>query len=111
MPREGGVVCEIVDYDQNLLDFATGVFLHVLRKLVLGVDDLFQCARIVVVEIDGILVSLLHLHVFFFVLLHRLPGHVHIDGRTEDVNATEAIPVNIQDHVLEEDGLPRPGGP
>ena len=101
MAAEFRVVRKIVNDDHYLEEFIVVLLLLVLYHLVLRVNDSLQAFRIIVVEEYRLLFRMLQFHLLFNVVLHRLPGHIHVDGRAEDVNAATAVPVDIQDHVLE----------
>ena len=77
-----------------------------LDDLVLGLDDVLQGFGVVVVEVDGLLLGILHLHLLLDIQLHGVPGGIHVDARAEDVDPGEAVAVDVQDHVLEQDRLP-----
>ena len=82
------------------------VLLHlVCDDLVLRVNDSLQAFGIIVVERDGLLFGVLHLHLLLNVVLHGLPSHIHLDGRAEDIDATKAIAGYIPDHILEQYSL------
>ena len=95
------VISKIVNDDHYTEEFLVVLLLLVFYHLVLRVDNSLQAFGIIVVEEDGLLFRMLHLHLLFNLALHRLPGHIHVDGRAEDVNTAAAVPVYIQDHVLE----------
>ena len=58
----------------------------------LSMNYLLQCSRVVVVEVDRVLVCFFYLHVLLYVILDWLPRHVHVYRRTEDVDTAEAVP-------------------
>ena len=43
----------------------------------------------------------------FDIKLHGFPGGIHVDAGAEDVDPGEAVAVDVQDHVLEQERLSR----
>ena len=78
--------------------------LHELDDLVLGLNDLHQLTWLIGVE-EVFLLLVVLLQFVLEVVLNWLPRHIHVYARAEDVNATEAVLIDIKDHVLEEHGL------
>ena len=70
MAAKGRVVGEIVNDDQNRIQFLVLLLLHVVDDLMLGVNDLMQVFRVVVIEIDWILFRVLNVHLLINVRLH-----------------------------------------
>ena len=57
------------------------------------------------VKVYRLLCGVAYLHVLLYVLLHWSPRHVNLDGWAEDEDATEAISVDVEYHVLEKNCL------
>ena len=73
----------------------------------LGLDDVLQRFVVVVVAVARLLLGVLHLHLLLDIQLHGVPGSIHVNTRAEDVDPGEAVAVDVQDHVLEQDRLSR----
>ena len=95
------VVSKIVNDNHYTEEFLVVLLLLVFYHLVLRVNNSLQAFRVIMVEEYRLLFRMLHPHLLLDIVLYRLPGHIHVDGRAEDVDATAAVPVDIQDHVLE----------
>ena len=74
------------------------VFL-ILGDFVLEVKDVFKVSRVEVVKIHSLLFGV-YLQVVLYVFLDGCPYTIHVDGTREDVDATEAVSVDVQDHIL-----------
>ena len=103
---EGWYVGKIVNDDQDVEELPVVLLLLELYDFVLGLDDVLQRFGVVVVEVDGRLLGVPHLHLLLDIQLHGVPGGVHVNTRAEDVDPGEAVAVDVQDHVLEQDSLP-----
>ena len=100
-------VCKIVDDDQDTEELLMVLLLHPLDDLMLGVYDLVEGFGVVVVKIDRLVWGIRDLHLFLYVVLDGTPGRIYVYGGAHDIDATEAALVDIQDHVLKKNGLPR----
>ena len=74
------------------------VFL-ILGDFVLEVQDGFKVSRVEVVKIHPLFFGV-YLQVVLYVFLDGRPYAIHVDGTREDVDATEAVSVDVQDHIL-----------
>ena len=74
------------------------VFL-ILGDFVLKVQDVFKVSRVEVVKIHSLFFGV-YLQVVLYVFLDGCPYAIHVDGTGEDVDATETVSVDVQDHIL-----------
>ena len=65
-----------------------------LNDFMLGGDDLQEGFRVVVVEVDGLLLSVFN-HLLLNKLLDWRPCSIHVNGKVEDGNSAETISVNV----------------
>ena len=69
------------------------VFL-VLSDFVLKVQDVFKVFGVEVVKIDLLLLGV-YLEIVLYVFLHWCPDPIHMDGTGEDIDACEAVSVDV----------------
>ena len=94
MSGEPSIVHKIVNCDENRIkSFEIVVFL-VLGYLVLQVQYVFQVFWVEVVEVDFLLLGV-YLQIILYVFLHRRPDPIHMDGTGEDIDAGEAVPIDV----------------
>ena len=106
LPGEGWIVSHIINNDQDAEEFLMILLLLELYDFVLGLNDTLQGFGVVVVEVDGLLLGIPHLHLLLNIQLHGVPSGIHVNTRAEDVDPGEAVAVDVQDHILEQDRLP-----
>ena len=106
LPREGWFVSHVIHDDQDAEELPVVLLLLELYDFVLGLDDVLQRFGVVVVEVDELLLGVLHLHLLLDIQLHGVPSGIHLDAGAEDLDPGEAVAVDVQDHVLKQDRRP-----
>ena len=100
------IVGRIINNDQDAEELPAVLLRLELDDSVLGLDDVLQGFGVVLVEVDWLLLGAMHLHLLLGIQLHGTPGGIHVDAGAEDVGLGEAVAVDVQEHVLQQDGLP-----
>ena len=96
------LIREVVDHDQDLVEFLEAQLLRGSGDLLLLLDDGAQGPLVPLVEVD-LLPLRVDAHAVFDEILHGLPGVVDFDRGAEDVDALEDRLAAAR-HVLVQDG-------
>ena len=65
-----------------------------------GVKDLVKCFRVIVIEEDRILVSMLQVHSIYYIFHDWEPTAIDVSTRARPVNYIEASIVDVQNYAL-----------
>ena len=74
LPGKGWIVSHIINYDQDAEELLMFLLFLELYDFMLGLDDVLQRLRVVVVEVDGLFLGIPHLHILLDVQLHGVPS-------------------------------------
>ena len=90
------IIGEVVDNDQYLKHILVSSVLHEVCDIMLSVQDLVKGFRVIVVEVDRILVCMLDLHLFLDILFHWQPRTIYNERRPEYIDSRKSISLNVQ---------------
>ena len=110
-PVEFRLIREIVDHDEDFIEFFEAKLLRLACDFLLLLDDAAQGCFVPLVEVD-LLPLRVHAHAALDEVLHGLPGVVDLDARAENVDPLEdritaGRQVLVQDGADECHRLPR----